>query len=279
MVAHGDIRRRAVREEERHALVPARDEHAVRAEPRAQLMPRSVNLLLRMQFPPERRRKLRIVLLDVADALIGKDVIARVHDARESHPARLLDDETAHALRHCPRAVVREHDAAHLREEFPYACEQSLLRLCRQRRMPLAVDAHNLLADGRPPARDDPRLCNRWMRLCAHESLRVHPIFTEHGEEGVTAVLRAADPHCIRGAADRRRIVCNICRAARDHALLTLLEDEHGCLTRDARNLTVEIDIRYHVSDDEHGCARHLCECIYHGVNSHLTFHESCFER
>ena len=145
--------------------------------------------------------------------------------------------------------------------------------------MPLAVDAHNLLADGRPPARDDPRLCNRRMRLCAYEALRVHPIFTEHGEEGVTAALRAADPHCIRGAADRRRIVCNICRAARDHALLTLLEHEHGCLTRDACNLTVEVDIRHHIPDDEHGRALHLREYVYHGVNSHLIFHESCLER
>ena len=145
--------------------------------------------------------------------------------------------------------------------------------------MPLAVDAHDLLTHCRASSRNDPRLCNRRMRVCAYEALRVHPVFTEHGEEGVTAALRAADPHGIRGAAERRRIVCNICRTARDHTLLALLEHEHGCLTRDARNLTVEIDIRHHVSDDEHGCVRHLCECIYHGVNSHLIFHESCSER
>ena len=107
----------------------------------------------------------------------------------------------------------------------------------------------------------------------------MHAVFAKHGEKGIPAALRTADPHRICCSAERRGVVRDICRTARNHALLSLLQDEHGGLTRDARNCTVEVDIRHHVPDDKDGDIRHLFKCIYHGVNSHLTFHESCFER
>ena len=107
----------------------------------------------------------------------------------------------------------------------------------------------------------------------------MHAVFTEHAKECVPAVLRSADPHSVCHTAERCRVVRDICRATRNHTLLLLLEHEHGRLTRDACNCTVEVDIRHHIPDDEDRRTRHRFECIYHGVNSHLTFHESCCER
>ena len=92
-------------------------------------------------------------------------------------------------------------------------------------------------------------------------------------------MLRSADTYSIRRAAERRRIVRDIRRTTRDHTLPLLLKHEYGGLTRDACNCTVEVNIRHHIPDDEDRRTHHRFECIYHGVNSHLTFHESCCER
>ena len=82
MIAHGNIRRRPVREEERHAVRTARDEHADRRKLCKKFTACRMNIRRRTQLAPERRRQFRIVLLDVADAPIAEDVIAGIHDAR-----------------------------------------------------------------------------------------------------------------------------------------------------------------------------------------------------
>ena len=119
--------------------------------------------------------------------------------------------------------------------------------------MPLTVNAHDLLADRRASARDDARLRDGRTRRVADKSCRIDGVFPEHGAERIAARIRPADANGIRTPAERRCIVRHIRRAAGHNALLPLLQNEHGCLTRDACDRPVEIDIRHHIPDDEHG--------------------------
>ena len=100
--------------------------------------------------------------------------------------------------------------------------------------MPLTVNAYDLLADRRAPARDDARLRDGRTRRVADKSRRIDGVFPEHGAERIAARIRPADADGIRTPAERRCIVRHVCRAARHDALLPLLQNEHGCLTRDA---------------------------------------------
>ena len=106
VVADGDIRRRPICEKERHAVRPARDEHAVRREPCEELTPRRMDVRCRTELAPECRRELRVVLLDVADARLAEDVIARIHDARNPRRTCRINHRTAHARRHRTRPIV-----------------------------------------------------------------------------------------------------------------------------------------------------------------------------
>ena len=119
--------------------------------------------------------------------------------------------------------------------------------------MPLTVNAHNLLADRRAPARNDARLRDGRTRRVTDKSCRIDGVFPEHGAERIAARIRPADTDGIRTSAERCRIIRHIRRTARHDALLPLLQNEHGCLTRDACDRPVEIDIRHHIPDDEHG--------------------------
>ena len=119
--------------------------------------------------------------------------------------------------------------------------------------MPLAVNAHNLLTDRRPSARDNARLRDGRMRRITDKARRIDSILPKDGAEGIASCIRAANPRSIRAPAECRRIVCHICRTARHDALRALLEDEHGCLARDARDCSVEVDIRHHVPNDKYG--------------------------
>ena len=145
--------------------------------------------------------------------------------------------------------------------------------------MPLTVNTYDLLADGCPPARDNARLGDGWECGIAQESLCLYPIPGEHRYELCPARICPADARRIHRAPERRCIVGDICSAPRDDALSHLLQDEHRCLTRDPRNLSVKIHVRHHITDDEHRRPGKQCHTIYHGVNSHLIFHLFCSER
>ena len=93
--------------------------------------------------------------------------------------------------------------------------------------MPLVIHTHNLLTDRRPPARNDACLRDRRALLGA-DKLRTHPIFAKHSAQRIPTALHAADAHGVCGAAERRRIVRDICRTTCNDALLPLPEDEHG---------------------------------------------------
>lgn len=63
-------------------------------------------------------------------------------------------------------------------------------------------------------------------------------------------------------AAERRDVVDDIGRAARDDLLAGLLEHEHRGLARDARDAAVEVDVGDHVADDEDAPALHAGQGI-----------------
>ena len=63
-------------------------------------------------------------------------------------------------------------------------------------------------------------------------------------------------------AAERRDVVDDVGRAARDDFLAGLLEHEYRGLARDARDAAVEVDVGDHVADDEDIPALHAGQGI-----------------
>lgn len=63
-------------------------------------------------------------------------------------------------------------------------------------------------------------------------------------------------------AAERRDVVDDIGRAARDDFLTGLLEHKHGGFARDARDAAVEVDVGDHVANDEDAPALHARQGI-----------------
>ena len=155
--------------------------------------------------------------------------------------------------------------------------------------MALLVEAHDLLADRRAAARDDARLGDGRPRGVAEKPRRLDALFREDVREPLRRGVLAEQADGVDRAAERLRVVRDICRAARDDFLSRLLEYEHGRLARDARDAPIDIDIRHHIPDDEDAAARQLLHDVscfpshrlspHHGVNCHCTFQVSCFER
>ena len=285
----------AVSKKEHHALFAARDERPLRAEFGDKLACRLFERLFRIEMALEGGGKLRVVLLHIVDAREGAHAVARIDDRRNAALTAGGEKPLANPLRDRARAVVAQDDSVDMRQ-----CRQEPLfqRLCKRKGKRLAallVDAHDLLADRRPAARDDARLGNRRSFRSRQKSRRIDARLREHRGNPRTSRILAQHAESAHRAAQGRGIVRDVRRAARDDALAHLLQDEHGRLPRYARDAPVEVNVGDHVAEDKRASAlqafcrrcRIICRCrhfhtphrVHHGVKFRRTLQLLRFAR
>ena len=134
---------------------------------------------------------------------------------------------------------------------------QLFLKGQAHRLLAFRINAHNLLTDRRAAARDDTRLGNRRPLGVAQQAFDMHPIVSKDLFETAGCRIGTEQTDSVDVAAQRRDVVDDIGRAARDDFFTGLLQNEHRCLTRNARDASIEIDIGHHITDDEDFLALH----------------------
>ena len=190
------------------------------------------------------------------------DGIARVDNARDIVRAAVVDEQSLKPFGDGAGAVVADDDALDSRQDGLNIGAQLRLDGRGHRGLALPVDAHDLLADRRAAARDNARLGDGRPRIVGDKAAYICSIRGEDLAQSVGALVSADESDGMDLAAERRDVVDDIGRAARDDLLAGLLEHEHRGLARDARDAAVEVDVGDHVADDEDVPALHAGQGI-----------------
>ena len=199
---------------------------------------------------------------------------------------RRADDVLARKLRTCALAVVRNDHAVHALVQLLVNVGKILLSVVAvDRARILKVEAQHLLmpaddADlrrGRTLRTDKPRVIDAACSKFLEETFAVCV---------VADIARNAD---IRP--EKREVVRNVCRAAESLARARYVRNRHGCLGRDARDLTRIVFVKHDIADDEDVAAptllRDRCADLCHihenapicyGNHQKISVKSMCFE-
>ena len=260
-----------VGKKEHHALFTARDERPFRTEFGDELACRLFERIFRIEVTLEGGGKLCVVLFHIVDAREGSHAVARINDRRDAAPTAGSEKPLANSLRDRTRAVVAQDDGIDVRQRLQEPLFQLLCQRRGKRLTALLVDAHDLLADRCPAARDDARLRNRRSFRSSQKSRRIDTSMREHRRNSRTARIFAQDAKGTYRAAQSRSVVRDVRRTASDDTLAHLLQDEHGRLPRYARNAPVEVYVGDHIAENQDACApqafcrryRIFCRCCH----------------
>ena len=192
-----------------------------------------------------------IVLLDVANVSELMNIIAGIHNARYLMMPAPLDELLLYFRGDGPRTVVADDYPLNIRQQLFKILHELGLESWRHRRFAFLVNTHDLLAYRSPSARNDARLGNCRSFFIAEQPRRIGTIRFQCCFKPFRCIIEPQQSDSKDIAAQRCDVVDNVGRPTSDDFFTRLFEHQHRCFTGNTRNAAIQIDICYHIADNQ----------------------------
>ena len=243
----GNVQRRALRPQERHALVAARDQEAAAVNLGEHLVTGAGDLLVVVCGNAGRgfellavgRDEIETEVAGVIGALgIGQDGLALLLGGATRRGQQLAREDAL--------AVVAADDAGDMGGAGRYAFDELLLQLVADALPVLAVDAEDLLGVGH-----DAELRRGGAMRVLEDVLRVHADVGKELAQAGALVVAAADADEPDLAAEGHEVLGHVGGATQSVVVRLPFNDLHRRLGRDAVDVPPDVLVEHQVADDE----------------------------
>jgi len=145
-------------------------------------------------------------------------------------------------------------------------CPQSLLqfpaRAVRKRRLRLAINSEDLLADGVSPSSEEAGLGRSTPVSNSQDSGNVHALAAEASDKGISGSIMADCGHGQDARAERRQIIRGVCAAARKKLGLAVTKNQNRSFAGDPGNLTKLKFVGDEIAEDNDGLGGKLFDAV-----------------